>query len=1759
MADRFGLLKLTCYEADDLGTPLTKTGDGLNYLYLLEAHTRASLNAQGDTTAVFPVQTDMADIVAVGRIATIYYTDTVLAAEFSVGVPFCGAFIIQNVEPFSDERGDLVRISGQDLMEELKNTACWDIIAEVTTIATTTDASVADVANTTVDVGAPANNDNAILDSVSGVEVGDEVRITMNGAAGVHVTVVTSIDPPGAPANTIQFEDRIPYNADAGNAVQFRKRLIPVASTDGISPGMEARIELDDASNHDTFVEEVSIPDGTITIQAGVPDSVTSGNDVTIYDYSQPALTDIDDIIALDSDWDVQYDGAFTGTEDGTRHAPDGLNLYELLQAAARQSGEFFRLDESVAPATAVRRIEWKRTFDYAGAGGDFRLVVPTSASAAVTDAADPDRGIIYGTVTRRNRWNPASRVYPFSGDERVTLLQTTTVGQSYITLHGYTLITSGLGKYEPPYIRDNTLETDPAIGIRARVENFTHVRAESDQVEVIATAADALAYEAVNFLNRHQSIHEFYTVTDVVCRPLYPGQRVELVYSEPNGLWSISKTTTNALYVLDVSRNFGSDGICFTTLHLSNVPYDEPTTAGAIANNVSIVDQLARRAARNGVTVTLGSAGGGGTGGGVTDHGALTGLADDDHAQYVKTSGDGLGLTYNAGIRGFDVALETDSGLTLAGGELTLGTPTAVSATSTNSVSGSGHTHDVTSTNDGHTNPSTLLQSGTGGGVYLTRIGLNTLTGSNAIDIDGSIKFQGTNHIQFDQVGAATIQNTGQDIGLYALTLTLDPSGGIVTVDGGMSLTGGARTIKTTAGALTVGTDSGGLTLDPASGLVTVDADMVFSGGGKTISTASDTLTLAPAGELLLDSVADVVRVQANNALYRQGFSSGFLGTGWGIQYDGTADFRFLRADELHVMSFIADIARVSVGAHYTTPSMAELSRPFTIPAVSSTGTLYVNDVPGFPDTQVFNDEDWLMIRTIDRSSGGLATFLVWGQVSGYTDLAADEQSWTFTTRSANAAAVGEIAGAGLIALDFGKSGNGWAWTTAIGTDTPYFGITTWHGSDPYTEGNRKHRLRLGQLIGVTGNYEWGLHAGLVTSNRAIFSDLRNEIHGTRLSLYANDNAEFEVQEVELRFTYDTSSTADILPNGDGTTFQAESTGAAYYTQINQGYNTPDAPTFINNEPGKSAEVWLEMQDAPAFTTLNNVQYRIRHDGTNFADDTCSLYIQVFKTDGKTPLTSEELVSARTGNAASGTGAVSFSFIDKSQPQGVWNNMKVRLRWEYSATATPETIRLDPSVPSIAVGFTLPTGLTTGGTGFWTGRSGVGGTVGMRIGDPTGVRMQWNGTNLQLFNASNVSTIQFDGSGDGYFAGVMNIGTSGGIFQGTGTFASPTTALKIFNSGGVGRLQTYNSGTLQVELNTSGYLTAGAGKVILNADGVEIRADNFASPYTHTADKVDRVSFVRDDGTTLLGYVAGQYVSSSAAKGVVLAAEDNNDAIFLYHNSDHHWRSTNDIEIEPNLADGTGFINLEGHIIVKKSASFGNFSVIGNEGQILTDLSNGTYNTFVLMDTTAVAHGMTTVVNTAQYAWLGKVSNTGGGLDLAGFTEGQVGMQFAAYSTSVGTGSATTSPGAFTFYGLKKSGTTADLMEDTGNLVSIRNGSASVKTVVLIKGDGDIYNNGGSTTMTTFDDYDDMHLVRAADLGAAGMLDETHAQWLKYNKADLEAARLVEFNDDTDGVPFINTTRMQKLHSGAIWQAAQRIERLEARIQELEEALWQA
>lgn len=95
---------------------------------------------------------------------------------------------------------------------------------------------------------------------------------------------------------------------------------------------------------------------------------------------------------------------------------------------------------------------------------------------------------------------------------------------------------------------------------------------------------------------------------------------------------------------------------------------------------------------------------------------------------------------------------------------------------------------------------------------------------------------------------------------------------------------------------------------------------------------------------------------------------------------------------------------------------------------------------------------------------------------------------------------------------------------------------------------------------------------------------------------------------------------------------------------------------------------------------------------------------------------------------------------------------------------------------------------------------------------DPT------NGVRLRQYNTD---MIVLDPAGNSYFAGVMTIGTSGEIRQGTGTLGSTFTGLRLWRDSSVGRIGGYANDTLQWYGDTAGNLVAGAGDVRLNANGV--------------------------------------------------------------------------------------------------------------------------------------------------------------------------------------------------------------------------------------------------------------------------------------------------------------------------------------------------
>ena len=93
----------------------------------------------------------------------------------------------------------------------------------------------------------------------------------------------------------------------------------------------------------------------------------------------------------------------------------------------------------------------------------------------------------------------------------------------------------------------------------------------------------------------------------------------------------------------------------------------------------------------------------------------------------------------------------------------------------------------------------------------------------------------------------------------------------------------------------------------------------------------------------------------------------------------------------------------------------------------------------------------------------------------------------------------------------------------------------------------------------------------------------------------------------------------------------------------------------------------------------------------------------------------------------------------------------------------------------------------------------------------------------LTIKDSGGAAVFTFDSSAGAEFTKPLTLASTGGIYQGTGTFASPTTGLKIYNSGGIGIIAGYNGGVVQWYAGTDGKLYAGAGKVTLDAGGIKL------------------------------------------------------------------------------------------------------------------------------------------------------------------------------------------------------------------------------------------------------------------------------------------------------------------------------------------------
>lgn len=248
--------------------------------------------------------------------------------------------------------------------------------------------------------------------------------------------------------------------------------------------------------------------------------------------------------------------------------------------------------------------------------------------------------------------------------------------------------------------------------------------------------------------------------------------------------------------------------------------------------------------------------------------------------------------------------------------------------------------------------------------------------------------------------------------------------------------------------------------------------------------------------------------------------YASGLHGTGWGISHAGHGDFRSIYADEMHVAAFIADIYSALAGALIITKSRARVSSDFTIPNTDVGTWFYVEDHEGFEGDPVFVVNDYVCLRIIDTSGGGLVVTDVYGQVTDNHDQGGGEQRWWFVTTTEGYSSA-DVIYRGSIVLDYGQLGASsrgvWMATVLDAAGAPYSQVQTWSTISAGEPATFVTHVRSGNLDGIGGvGLEYGFWAGqgttvndpqiLLTDSSAALKNLDFEIYASGTKVFLVD-----------------------------------------------------------------------------------------------------------------------------------------------------------------------------------------------------------------------------------------------------------------------------------------------------------------------------------------------------------------------------------------------------------------------------------------------------------------------------------------------------------------------------------------------------------------------------------------------------------------------------------------------------------------------------
>jgi len=281
--------------------------------------------------------------------------------------------------------------------------------------------------------------------------------------------------------------------------------------------------------------------------------------------------------------------------------------------------------------------------------------------------------------------------------------------------------------------------------------------------------------------------------------------------------------------------------------------------------------------------------------------------------------------------------------------------------------------------------------------------------------------------------------------------------------------------------------------------------------------------------------------------------------------------------------------------------------------------------------------------------------------------------------------------------------------------------------------------------------------------------------------------------------------------------------------------------------------------------------------------------------------------------------------------------------------------------------------------------------------------------------------------------------------------------------------------------------------------------------------------------------------VESSGATGITVVSGNTSTGNVIFADVDSAVQGK--IEYDHNASELGLFVGgTQSFTLTADKATLGATTTTLNDGGLTIDQGAHIDQILTFMGD-GVAHGMTSIVDTNIYGSVAQDTGNSGGLALKGYSEVVPGITMTGYGGTASTTKSTSATAAVMLVGGLKSGTSVGALGAQANLLAIVDDS---NTRVIIDAEGDFHVDvgGDSTTLATYDDYNDVQLLESIKSLMTPDFKTTLGPWVEDNLALLRATGVVSESIES---PMLSYKGLSGLLIDAIRQLSSRIDQLEA------------